>query len=352
MNQALDTFLWETHWHLACHRSELLAHGDFLRLTILDREVVVFNDHGEIIAFDNRCPHRGARIYLENHGNQAATCAYHGWTFNRGQFFIPGQEHFKGCDLNRVDFRRWQTEWVADFLFVGVAPNQAIEDQLGDVQPILEDISFGVMGRHDWNAYDFQCDWKIAIENALEPYHVDLVHPHSLGVLDLQAGQNDFHGKNSIWYAPLGNAKMANKLARISEFFSLDFQYKGYASIYIYPFTMLSSTFGYSYSLQHFLPSSLPNKTHFYSRLLTMALKPGRSPELMNSLFASTAETNRRVFEEDHQICQRVPADTWSPEPPRYASDTEAKLLHFRASCREALQQMINTSSTATSELP
>lgn len=341
----LDTFLWESHWHLACHRSELPAHGDFLRLNILDQEVVVFNDHGDLVAFDNRCPHRGARMYVDEHGKQASSCAYHGWTFNRGQFTIPGREHFKNCDLSRVDFRRWQTEWVADFLFVGVTPAQSIEEQLGDVQPILEDISFGVMGRHDWNAYDFQSDWKIAIENALEPYHVGLVHPHSLGLLELQEGTNDFHGKNSIWYAPLGNAKMASKLNRLSDFFSLDFQYKGYMSIYLYPFTMLSSTYGYSYSLQHFLPSSTPDRTHFYSRLLTMALQPGRGPELMQPLFESTATTNRRVFEEDHDICKRVPTDTWTPEPPRYPSDTEAKLLHFRSSCRDALQQIATTSN-------
>lgn len=340
MKPDLATYLWEQHWHLVCHRSELPANGDFLRLRVLDKEVVVFNDHGDIVAYDNRCPHRGARMYLQDHGQQAATCAYHGWTYASGHFLIPDREQFSQCKLDAVDFKRWQTEWVGDFLFVGVMPAQDISAQLGDVQAILEDISFGVTGRHDWNAYKFESDWKIAVENALEPYHVPLVHPESLGMLDLQPGTNTFHGQNSIWYAPVGNDSMASKLGRLSKLFSLDFQYEGYMSIYIYPFTMLSSTFGFSYSLQHFLPSLCADETHFYSRLLTMALKHGKSPDLMQPFFASTAETNRRVFNEDHDICKRVPTDTWSPEPPLYASDAEAKLLHFRSSCRAALIQL------------
>jgi phenylpropionate dioxygenase-like ring-hydroxylating dioxygenase large terminal subunit len=348
VKSALGAFLWQHYWHLACHRSELPANGDFLRLRILDQEVVVFNDQGDIVAFDNRCPHRGARMYLGDHGQQPATCAYHGWTYASGQFLIPDRAQFTRCDLKSVDFKRWQTEWVGDFLFVGVSPAQDIGAQLGEIQPILEDISFGVTGRQDWNAYAFECDWKIAIENALEPYHVGLVHPQSLGLLELEAGHNAFHGQNSIWYAPLGNTRMASKLSRLSDLFSLDFQYKGYMSIYIYPFTMLSSTYGLSYSLQHFLPSTEADRTHFYSRLLTMGLKPGKSPELMQGFFTSTAQTNRRVFVEDHEVCKRVPADTWAPTPPPYAADNEAKLVHFRASCQTALARMADASAPTT----
>ena len=42
----LALVLWEEYWHLVCHRSELSADGDFLKLQVLDFEVVVFNDAG------------------------------------------------------------------------------------------------------------------------------------------------------------------------------------------------------------------------------------------------------------------------------------------------------------------
>lgn len=333
----LSRALWENYWHLVCHRCELPTHGDFIKLQVLDHEVVVFNDNGDLVAFDNRCPHRGARMYLESSGNQAATCSYHGWTFTGGRLIIPSPEQFVGCKLETVDLRRWQIEWVGDFLFVGAQPRQSIDAQLGSVRAILEDVSFGVGGREDWNAYPFECDWKIALENALEPYHVSLVHPQSLGLLELQPGENRFDGLNSIWYAPVGNARMAKQLASLKRFFALDHQYEGYMSIYMFPFTMLSSTFGYSYSLQSFYPSTQADRTHFASRMLTMAPRQGVDPQVLSGFFESSAQVNRRVFDEDHQVCRRMPADTWSPLAPQFAAESESKLLHFRQSCRQVL---------------
>lgn len=333
----LARILWEDYWHLVCHRSELPSHGDFLRLEVLDQEIVVFNDGGDIVAFDNRCPHRGARMYLDDHGNQAATCAYHGWTFAGGRLIVPHPEQFSGCQLETAALRRWQTEWIGDFLFVSVTPRQGVSEQLGGIQGLLEDISFGVAGRSDWNAYAFECDWRIALENALEPYHVSLVHPTSLGLLDLQPGENHFDGVNSIWYAPVGNSRMARQLRSLKRLFAIDYQYEGYMSVYMFPFTMLSSTYGYSYSLQSFLPSSEPRRTHFASRLLKMASSSGVDPAIVSGFFESTATVNRQVFDEDHRVCKRVPADTWSPEPPRFAADSERKLLHFRQICKDVM---------------
>lgn len=334
---SLGRQLWETHWHLVCHRNELPLNGDFIKLQVLDEEVVVFNDQGDIVAFDNRCPHRGARMYTEASGNQAATCGYHGWTYAAGRVIVPRPEEFSQCDLATADLRRWQTDWIGDFLFVGKHPRQALDVQLGQTRPILEDISFGVAGRHDMNAYEFECDWRIALENALEPYHVPLIHPTSLGLLELDAGENQFFGANSIWYAKVGNARMARQLGTLKRFFTLDHQFEGYMSLYLFPFTMLSSTFGYSYSLQSFFPSVEPSRSHFTSRLLTMALRPGLDAGTMRSFFDSSAAVNRQVFDEDHRVCRRVPTDTWSAEPPRFSADSEQKLLHFRQSCREAI---------------
>lgn len=333
----LANVLWEEYWHLICHRSELPIHGDFVKFEVGDDEVVVFNDHGELVAFDNRCPHRGARIFEAEAGNQSATCQYHGWTFSNGKMIVPRPEEFSRCDLSRVELRRWQTAWIGDFLFVGKQPLQSIDEQLSQTRNILEDLSFGIDGRVDFNAYKFECDWPIAIENALEPYHVAMIHPQSLGKLDLEEGENSFFGRNSVWYSRLGNQRMAKQLESLKRFFNLDYQFEGYMSLYLFPFTMLSSTYGYSYSLQSFYPSSQTGSTNFSSRLLKMALRPGLEKTAMDSFFASTANVNRRVFDEDNRICKRVPSDSWSLNPPLFFADSESKVLHFRQSCREAL---------------
>lgn len=339
--------LWEDYWHLICHRSELPSHGDFQRVEILDFEVVVFNDGGELIAFDNICPHRGARIFSGHTGNQAATCPYHGWTFVRGKVIVPDPLQFGHCDLSRARLRQWPMEWVGDFLFVGLHPVLGIREQLGDAAERLEDISFGISGRGDWNAGTFECTWQVAVENVLEPDHVAQVHPQSLGRLELEKGEDVFYGLNSAWYAKVGNSRVARQLKTLKRFFNLDYQFEGFSSLYLFPFTMLTSTYGYTYSLQSFFPNSQQGRTNMVSRLLKMCLRPGLDPAEMANFFESAAQMSRRVLEEDHDICRRVPMASWSMEAPYFYAQTESKLLHFRQSCRDVLFRHLSASQDA-----
>ncbi len=332
--QLMQPELWdrmfENHWHLVCHRSELERSGDYVRFTILDREIAIFNDGSSIIAFDNRCPHRGARIFDGHAGRQQFLCRYHGWSFRKGKLYGPKQQEFAGCDPAELDLNRLPIEWLEDFLFVSPAPSIGLSDQLGEVAPILSAISRSIFDRADFNAYEFLSDWRIGLENALEPYHVGVVHPTSLGTLQLQPGRNDYHGINSVWSSPVGEARTEKRLRSLTRMFDLTYQYEGYQSIYMFPFTMLSSTFGFSYSLQQFYPSITSDRTHFTSRLFRSRLKEAVKPELLAAFFDSSAELNRQTFEEDHQICQRVFTDSWSKDPPRCWSSSEEKLLHFR----------------------
>lgn len=336
----LDAGLFREHWHLACHRNELPAPGDYLRMDTPLGELVVFNDAGELLAFDNLCPHRGARMFAGNEGNQRATCRYHGWSYHKGRVIVPLVEDFAGCDTSSARLNTFKLDWCGDFLFVGIAPRMALYEQLGGAAELLENIGFNIAGRLDLNVHAFDCYWPIAVENALEPYHISMVHPETLRTLDLQAGVNDYLGINSVWHAPLGNERVARQLRSLKRHFAIDYGYEGYMSIYLFPFTMISSTFGYSYSLQHFFPAANGQEsTHFSSRLLGAHLANERAGQLLAPLFASSADINRKVFEEDHAVCQLVPKSSWSPAPLAYPAASEAKITHFRQSCRDWLAQ-------------
>ena len=82
---------------------------------------------------------------------------------------------------------------------------------------------------------------------------------------------------------------------------------------------------------------TLAERTHFTSRMFAGRLRASTKPELVAPFMSSSAMMNRAVFDEDHAICQRVSADTWSMDPPRFWSVSEEKLLHFRRSYREAM---------------
>lgn len=330
--------LFQKYWHMVCHRNELPNDGDFLRFKTPIGDVVIFNDGGDYVAFDNRCAHRGALIYSTDFGNQANTCKYHGWTFKSGKLIIPAVEQFKSCNINKAELNRYMLDWCGDFLFVGISPKSELYAQLGGVSEYVENISFNISGRLDASAYEYECAWPLALENALEPYHIGMVHPGTLANLKLENGVNSFYGENSVWQAPIGDYRIKKHLTRLGSFFNIDYSYEGYMSIFMFPFTMISSTFGYSYSLQNFFPhQTRHDRTNFMSRLLTSHVKDAHALRIVQPFLDSSAVVNRKVFEEDHSICSIIPADSWSTDPLKFISDQEVKIAHFRDMCRANL---------------
>lgn len=332
--------LVKAYWHPLCLKSQVADDKDFVRFNVLDFEVVVFNDAGNLIAFDNRCPHRGTRFFTEDSGRQRILCPYHGWNYSAGQLRIPDAKSFTGCDIGKANLNFFKLAYCGELVFFAIEPRSSLLDQLGkDIHDLIERTTPSLGQVSDFNRYEFESDWTISLENALEPYHIPLVHRDTLATLKLGRGENVFYGENSIWYSPVENERVARRLESLSRFFVPREAFAGYVSIFLYPFSMLSSTYGYSWSMQNFFPSARDDRTWFTSQLFPLSAASDRYAEIVSTFMTSTAENNRAVFDEDHSICKRIPGDTWSWDAPRYYSSTEAKLLHFRASCAEWAQQ-------------
>ena len=333
----LSQSLRNNYWHLLCHRQEVTNSGDFVRFDWLGEEIVIYNDNGNIIAFNNLCIHRGARVFIDDYGNQRFTCAYHGWSYQNGRICAPKSQVASNTNFLSAKLNLIEIDWCGDFLFASIFPQSSLSNQLADCAPIVKAISHSISDRYDFNRYDYKCNWAIAVENALEPIHVPFIHTSSLGQLQLNDGNNNFSKLNSTCYFSIGNNRMRKQLSNLKKCFSTDFQYEGYMSIFLFPFTMLSSTFGYSYSLQNFLPTLNDNLTHFTSRLFTSNLSKLSYSQIVEPLFQSAAKMNRQVFDEDRLICERVPSSSWSVEPHPLATQDEDRILHFRKNCKDEL---------------
>lgn len=322
--------LIDEFWHPIAHRSELASPRDFVRTRIGGEEAVAFHDGENVIVFDNLCPHRGARIFDGEAGNARFLCRYHGWSYSRGKV-MTGSPGFLDPHCGAPALAIWQTEWLGDFLFASKQPANGLRDQLADFAGLLETISRDLVERSDINVYDYECDWRVALENALEPYHVGIIHPETLDSLKLAPGENLFSGRNSLWKTEVTNDRIRRGLDRLNGMFELDYQHKGYFSFYLFPFSMLSSTFGFSYSLQNFFPSDESEMTLFHSRFYRSRTKASVKPEVIGPFFENAARVNRAVFDEDHQICKRVPARSWRADL-GFLTQSEAKVAHFRQS--------------------
>lgn len=326
---AMDRELWETHWHLLAHRSELATSSRFVAFQVAGEEVVAFHDGASVVVFDNRCPHRGTRIFDGTHGQQRFLCRYHAWSFAKGRMIIPARETFS-CDLSDVRLNTYQTQWLGDFLFVSRRPAMELDQQLAGISDMLQSISGGIASRGDFNAYSYHCNWKIAVENALDQYHVAVIHHDTLNKLKMEPARDHYFGVNNVSYAGVGDERVERRLRSLRRFFDIEFQSEGYIAIHLFPFTFLTSTYGYSYSLQQFHPSADQDRTNFTSRFYPTRLSPRISPEAMQTFFESSLSVNHKVFAEDAEICARVPTDTWSAHEPAYLSSGEEKIAFFR----------------------
>jgi phenylpropionate dioxygenase-like ring-hydroxylating dioxygenase large terminal subunit len=330
----IERDLVESYWHPLCFKSDLPNDRDFIRFDVLDFEVVIFNDKGNLIAFDNRCPHRGSRFFVEDNGNRGIVCKYHGWSFSAGRLRVPNAASFVGCDIEQASLNQFQLTTCGDLIFFGVKPSVSLHEQIGSkTYAIVERLSKDVQACTDFNRYDFECNWTIALENALEPYHIPLIHRDTLATLKLGVGENFFEGENSIWYSPVEDERVQRRLSGLNKFFQVTDPYQGYMSIFLFPFAMISSTYGYSYSMQNFFPSPKSDRAFFTSRLYPARTSDARYTEVTALFSKSSAELNRKVFDEDHQICKRIPSDSWSVMAPKYLSTLEQKIVHFRQSC-------------------
>lgn len=320
--------LYEENWHFGCHENELSIEGSYIKFKYFDQDIVLYNDGKEIIAFDNICPHRGARFFLDSNGIEIASCKYHGWTQSQGKLIIPNQENFINCPNS---LNKYNVEYCGSFIFFSVKPKHSLRDQLSEfLYSLVEEISFDCQNYHGLNRYIYDCNWAISVENALEPDHVNYVHKNTLAKLNLDNCTNEFYKENSIVKFSLGNERIIKGLENIEKYLDTgNNKHSGYMSIHLYPFSFISSTNGCSYSVQNFMPIS-ENETDFISRLYYPNILNSKYLKVINTFIDSTSDINREVFEEDHQICKRITYRDWVNGLKGPLSNAEIKIKLFR----------------------
>ncbi len=170
-------------WQLVCHISDVAKAGDYLTFELGPESIVVLRDReGTLRAFHNVCRHRASRL-LEQSGScpGSITCPYHGWTYNldgslRG---TPVRESFPALDRATHGLVAVRLQTMAGFVFAclqGDPPSPASMwgEMAADFVPYRaeEMVPLGPMYYEDWDV-----DWKVAMDNYLESYHVPIGHP-------------------------------------------------------------------------------------------------------------------------------------------------------------------------------
>lgn len=174
-------------WVFAGVASDVPNPGDVRPVQIAGRALFMATDEqGKTRVFHNVCPHRGARLVTEGaRGVRALTCPYHAWSFALdGE--LKGRPHFHGPEKH--DFGANGTSPVCLFEARSARWNDLVFVNLDGKAPAFETYMRPLMEHYrDWNldefqvghykAYTFDCNWKLAVENFFDQYHVFNVHP-------------------------------------------------------------------------------------------------------------------------------------------------------------------------------
>ena len=179
--------IWFRTWVYVGHQSEVPNANDYLMKSIGPEPVIMTKDReGRIHLLHNRCPHRGNRVCMDDHGNaRSFTCPYHGWTFAndgtlKGYPFPSGYEGVDRTELGLGKVARVRS--YRGFVFGSMAEHgPSLEEHLGaamkSIDALCENSPEGeVEITAGFLKHKVKSNWKFLVENETDGYHPSFVH--------------------------------------------------------------------------------------------------------------------------------------------------------------------------------
>tara|TARA_B110001452_G_scaffold42338_1_gene32456 strand:- start:407 stop:1600 length:1194 start_codon:yes stop_codon:yes gene_type:complete len=197
--------------------------GDVKPYNLLGIPLIIVRDKSlKIRVFHNVCSHRGFKL-LDKVCNlkNVIRCPYHSWSYdfkgnlvatpNIGGFNIHETEKF---DKNQSNLKEVRSKIWMDIIFININSNE--EDFNEYIKPLEQrwskfinhdDQELLVHSRdYGYFTLDVKCNWKFAIENYCESYHLPWIHPELNKVSNIndhyhiQGLPNRFAGQGSKKY--------------------------------------------------------------------------------------------------------------------------------------------------------
>lgn len=219
--------LWSKVWQQAGRVEEIPEVGSYITYNIMhDSILIVRVAEGDgphaIRAWHNVCPHRGRRLVGDNTGGGPVVvkqaegahsacgkamrfaCNYHNWTFDHSgkAAYIPDMEDWLGS-LNEDNTRLSPVQvgsW-GGWLWINMDPEAGpLREFLEPIASLIDPFEFDKM-RYRFRYWGiFDCNWKVALEAFLEPYHVQGTHPQLLKYGDFYSFSKAFglHGQTGF----------------------------------------------------------------------------------------------------------------------------------------------------------
>ncbi|MFC8507234.1 SRPBCC family protein [Streptomyces sp. NPDC057411] len=172
-------------WVLVAHVDELAEPGAYVALSVAGEPVVVVRgEDGVLRGLSTVCRHRLMPVVEEGSGRtDVFTCPYHLWRYGLDGRLV-GATHMKrnpafdpsACRLPGFAVEEWR-----GFVFVNLdASAEPLAPHLRRIGEDLVNYRLPELTQVASWTEEWRCNWKVAVENAHENYHVMGFHPETL----------------------------------------------------------------------------------------------------------------------------------------------------------------------------
>ena len=188
---------------------EMVRPVDFMGLPIL----ISKTKQGDVKVFHNVCSHRGMKLVdQERKTNGLIVCPYHSWTYSvEGE--LKATPHIGGVGVHKVEGFSCEHRglkpiracvWLG-IIFINLNENadefskdaeipvKRAKDLMGDSGESLIRMPAAQGGL----TLDLACNWKLAVENYLEAYHLPFIHPALNSYSPLSDHVCEIHGERT-----------------------------------------------------------------------------------------------------------------------------------------------------------
>ena len=221
-------------WTVIGVGSSIPNSGDAKPYNLLGIPLIMIRDKSmKIRVFHNVCSHRGFKLLNEPCNlKNVIRCPYHSWAYSfEGKLVATphigglNNHEFEKFDKKKSNLKEVKTKIWMDIIFININSNEIEFDDY--IKPLEERWSKfikkedhkSLVHSNDYGYFNLEvkCNWKFAIENYCESYHLPTIHPELNKVSSIndhyhiQGLPNRFAGQGSKKYEQLfkGNKKFS-----------------------------------------------------------------------------------------------------------------------------------------------
>ena len=172
--------------------NDLANPGDYMTVQVGVHPIFVVRGHDHRLrAFHNICRHRGTQLLrAKGRSEKNIVCPYHNWTYslNGALKRIPEQKtQFAGqqIDMDQLCLFDASVDTWREMIFVHPDPDaESLMAYLGDVPNHVGPHQVDKLVEFEGMLYtkEVKANWKILVENAIDGYHLDHLHPDTLNM--------------------------------------------------------------------------------------------------------------------------------------------------------------------------